>query len=53
MSKKSVKIPNWQSESVSRRTDNTMAYGKGHTTIYKTLHIKLQIEQYEPHINGG
>ncbi len=22
---------------------------KGHTTIYKILHIKLKIEQHEPH----
>ena len=34
------------------RTDNTMAKGKrtkGQSTIYKTLHIKLKIEQQEPH----
>jgi hypothetical protein len=34
-----------------RRTDNTMAKRKrtkGQTTIYKTLHRKLKIEQYEP-----
>jgi len=35
------------SESVNRRTDNTMAKRKrtkGQTTIYKTLHKKLKIE---------
>jgi len=30
---------------------------KGQTTIYKTLHIKLKIEQHEPHkkpfVNSG
>ena len=38
-SKKSLKIPKWQSESIYRRTDNTMAKRKstkGQTTIYKT-----------------
>ena len=37
--KKSLKIPKGQSESVYRRTDNTMAKRKstkGQTTIYKT-----------------
>jgi hypothetical protein len=37
-----------------RRTDNTMAKSKrrkGQTTIYKTLHRKLKIEQHEPHKN--
>ena len=32
-----------------RRTDNTMAKKKGRTTIYKTLHRKLKIEQHELH----
>ena len=34
-----------------RRTDNTMGKRKSaevQTTIYKTLHRKLQIEQHEP-----
>ena len=38
-SKKSLKIPKGQSESLYRRTDNTMAKRKstkGQTTIYKT-----------------
>jgi len=26
-----------------------MSKGKGHTTIYKTLHRKLKIEQHEHH----
>jgi hypothetical protein len=49
-----------------RRTDNTMAKrqkdrqhnghekkDKGQTTIYKTLHIKLKIEQHDPTKNWG
>jgi hypothetical protein len=35
-----------------RRTNNTMAKGKRtkrKTTIYKTLHRILKIEQHEPH----
>jgi hypothetical protein len=40
ITKKGLKIPKWQSESVyRRRTDNTMAKRKrtkGQTTIYKT-----------------
>ena len=35
-----------------RRTDNEMTKRKstkGQTTIYKTIHIKLKIEQHEPH----
>jgi hypothetical protein len=35
-----------------RRTDNTMAKGRrtnGQTTIQKTPHRKLKIEQHEPH----
>ena len=34
-----------------QKTDNTMAKRKstkGRTTIYKTLHRKLQIQQHEP-----
>jgi hypothetical protein len=41
-----LKIPKGQSESVYRRTDNTMAKKKstkGQVTIYKT-YIKLKIE---------
>ena len=43
---KSLKIQKGQLESVNRRTDNTMAKRKtkGQTTIYKTLHKKLNIE---------
>ena len=41
------------SEAVNRRkTDNTMAkrkLTKEHTTIYKRLHRKIKIEQYESH----
>jgi hypothetical protein len=29
------------------------AKGKGQTTIYKTVHRKLNIEQCEPHYNPG
>jgi len=35
-----------------KRTDKTMSKRKmikGQTTIYKTLHRKLKIEQHEPH----
>jgi len=50
--KKSLKIPEEQSETVyQRRTDNTMAKRKstkGQTTIYKKLDRKLKIEQHEP-----
>ena len=48
------KIPKGQSEAeIRRRTDNTMAKRKrtqGHTLVYKTLHRKLEIEQYVLHI---
>jgi len=41
-----------ESEDVNQRTDNTMATKrkktKGQTTIYKTLHRKLKIDQHEP-----
>jgi hypothetical protein len=52
--KKSLKIPKMyiRSKSVNRRTDNTMAERKrtqGQTTIYKTPHRKLKIEQHKPH----
>jgi hypothetical protein len=57
MIKKSLKIPKGQSESIyRRRTDNTMAKRKrtrGQTTIYKTLHTNLKIEQHEPHLKPG
>jgi hypothetical protein len=45
----SLKIQKGYSESVNRRTDNTMANGKHTKMIYKTLHRKLKIEQHEPH----
>ena len=42
-----------ESEYVNQRKDNTMTtkrqQTKGQTTIYKTLHIKLKIDQHEPH----
>jgi hypothetical protein len=51
--KKGLKIPKGQSESVyRRRTDNTMAkrkITKGQTTTLQNIHIKLKIEQHEPH----
>jgi hypothetical protein len=53
ITKKSLKIPNRQSESATRRTENTMAKRKkikGQRTIYKTLHGNLPIEQHEPYI---
>ena len=53
---KKWKIPKWYSESVNRKTDNTMTERKrtkGQTTIYKTLDRKLQIEQHEPHLKPG
>jgi hypothetical protein len=37
---------------IQRRTENTMGKSKitkGKTTFYKTSHIKLKIEQHEPH----
>jgi hypothetical protein len=53
LQEKGLKIPNGYSESVNRRrTDNTMDKRKrteGQTTIYKTLHIKLKIEQHKYH----
>jgi hypothetical protein len=45
--KKSLKIPKRSSESVDRRTDNTMAKGKrtkGKTTIYKSIHLNIKIK---------
>ena len=47
LGRKRLKIPKRESESVNRRTDNTMPKSKstrGQTTIYKTLHRKLKIE---------
>jgi len=45
-----------QSEAVNRRsTDNIrvkIKRAKGRTTIYKTLHRKLKIEQHEPGCNS-
>jgi hypothetical protein len=42
-----------QSKAINRRRkDNTMTkekMAKGHITIYKSLHIKLKLEQYKPH----
>ena len=42
-----------QSKAINRRrTDNTMTkekMAKGQITIYKSLHIKLKLEQYKPH----
>jgi hypothetical protein len=34
---------------VNPRTDTTITKRKGETTIYKTLHRKLVIEQHEHH----
>jgi hypothetical protein len=52
----SLKIPKGQSESVYRRTDNTMAkrkHIKGQTTILKTLHrkrvIRTQLKTWVEH----
>jgi hypothetical protein len=36
-----------------KRTDHIMTKEKGQTTIYKTLHIELQIKQNNPTINRG
>ena len=56
-SNKMFKIQNGQSEAVNRRrTDNTVVNRKrteGHTTICKTLHRKLKIEQHELIENWG
>ena len=43
-------------KSINRRTVNTVVKGKrtkGHTTICKTLHRKLKIEQHELIENWG
>jgi len=56
---KGLKIPQWSSEAVNRRTDNTMAKKtdntmakrkrtKGQTMVYKTQHKILKIERHEP-----
>ena len=45
-----------KSEAINRRTENTMTKKKRtkrNTTIYKTLHRKLKIEQHEPHYNSN
>ena len=42
--KKSLKIPKNLSESVNRRTDNTMAKRKGTNNDLQNIHIKLKIE---------
>ena len=42
----------WKTEALNQRTEKTMAKGKRkkrQTIIYKTLHIKLTIEQQKPH----
>ena len=47
---KSLKIPRGLIESVNgRRTDNTMAKRKMTNNDLQNIHIKLQIEQHEPH----
>ena len=50
--KKSLKIPKGKSESVYRRTDNTMAkknkYKRTNNDL-QNIHIKLKIELHEPH----
>jgi hypothetical protein len=59
--KKSLKMSKVSSEAVNRRrTDSTMPKRKRtktQTSIYKTLHRKLKIEQYElhlkPRVNSG
>ena len=56
-SNKMFKIQNGQSEAVNRRrTDNTLVNRKrteGHTTICKTLHRKLKIEEHDLIENWG
>ena len=51
--KKSLKIPKGQSETAyRRRTDNTMAKKKEDKRTnndLQNIHIKLKIEQHEPH----
>jgi hypothetical protein len=49
--KKSLKIPKELSESVNRRTDNTMGKKQTKTMICKILHRKLMIKHHEPHKN--
>jgi hypothetical protein len=39
-----LKIPKGKSESVYRRTDNTMAKGKSTNNDLQNIHIKLKIE---------
>jgi hypothetical protein len=53
---KLLKILMMKSEAINRRTENTMTKKKRtkrNTTIYKTLHRKLKIEQHEPHYNSN
>ena len=53
---KSLKIPKWSSESINRRTDNTMdrrKRTKGQTTIYKTLHKNKRSNITNPTKNAG
>ena len=48
--RKSLKIPKGSKFVNRRKTDNTTTKKKrtkGQTTIYKTLHRKLKIEQHE------
>ena len=50
--KKSLKIPNRQSDVVNRRTENTMIKrmrAKRQTMINNILERKLKIKKYEPH----
>jgi hypothetical protein len=53
--KKRLKITKKQSQVVNRRiTDNTLTKRKrrkGQTTISKTIHTHLKIEQHQPHLN--
>ena len=50
--KKSPKTPKGQSKAANRRTENDKRKRtKKQTTIYKTSHRKLKIEQHEPHQN--
>ena len=52
-----VKIPKRKPEIVNqRKTENITAKRKrtkGQNMIYKTLHLKLMIEQHETYINRG
>ena len=48
---KGLQIPKRQSETVKRRTNNTMVKSKGQTLIYETLQRKLKIEHHD-HTKG-